>query len=93
MSWLWRLEPKPREKDNLDRPYGIWQCRDGREVLFNHRYEPMWQRMPGVSATPADPTEHVKYTNQTYLYGPGPTTMRQSKAAGRAALRSWGVPV
>jgi hypothetical protein len=92
MPWYRRLESKPRKKHNLDRPYGTWLCRDGREVLFSRRYEPMWQRMPGCSATPADPLERVKPTSQTYLWGPGPTTMRQSIAAGRAALRSWGVP-
>jgi hypothetical protein len=29
-----------------DLPYGKWTCPDGREVLFNRFYEPIWQRHP-----------------------------------------------
>jgi hypothetical protein len=36
-------------------PYGIWICADGREVLFNRAYSPIWQRSPGQLAEPADP--------------------------------------
>ena len=25
-------------------PYGRWRCADGREVLFNRFYEPIWER-------------------------------------------------
>jgi hypothetical protein len=40
-------------------PYGIWICADGREVLFNRAYTPIWQRRPGQTAEPADPSERV----------------------------------
>ena len=28
-------------------PYGIWTCADGREILFNRDYKPIWSRMNG----------------------------------------------
>ena len=31
-------------------PYGIWKCRDGREVIFNREYQPMIQRKDGVDS-------------------------------------------
>jgi hypothetical protein len=40
-------------------PLGRWTCADGREVLFNAFEEPIWQRWPGIKATPADPYERV----------------------------------
>jgi hypothetical protein len=38
-------------------PYGLWTCADGREVLFNRYYHPVYQRYPGQPACPADPVE------------------------------------
>jgi hypothetical protein len=36
--------------------YGKLICADGREVLFNWSYQPIWQRSgPGKTATEADP--------------------------------------
>ena len=85
-------QSKTPRKDNLARPYVTWVDPDGREIMADRRYKPMWQRMPRGSATPATPSEWTQSTRHAYLWGPGPTTMRQSIAAGRAALRSWGVP-
>src|ERR1019366_697539 len=31
-------------------PFGKWTCADGREVLFNRNYKPIWQRYPGQAA-------------------------------------------
>jgi hypothetical protein len=39
-------------------PYGIWYCKDGREVLFNREYQPIAQRKNGVTAF-ADRSEWV----------------------------------
>jgi hypothetical protein len=42
-------------------PYGIWECGDGRQVLFNRAYMPIWQRArAGAAAEPANPDEWVK---------------------------------
>ena len=42
-----------------DYPYGKWTCADGREVLHNRFYEPIWQRRPGSDPEPADAAEWV----------------------------------
>lgn len=51
-----------------DLPYGIWTCADGRQVLFNRRYQPMWQRMPGEQASEANPDERIPFERQEWLY-------------------------
>ena len=44
----------------LDRRlYGRWRCRDGREVLFNRGYRPLWERRPGQPVAIANPKEWV----------------------------------
>ena len=52
-------------------PYGMWTCADGREVLFNRFYEPIWQRYKGAPAERADPTEWVKFIKQSFFYNDG----------------------
>lgn len=48
-------------------PYGMWTCADGREVLFNRHYQPIWQRVNGT-VSPADSTEWVSWTKQHWFY-------------------------
>lgn len=48
-------------------PYGVWRCVDGREVLFNRNYEPLWQRHRGQIAL-ADSREWVDFVSQVYFY-------------------------
>jgi hypothetical protein len=44
-----------------DLPYGIWTTKDGRQVLFNRFYEPLFERAAGeLLAVAANPTEWVK---------------------------------
>src|SRR5690242_3214393 len=54
-------------------PYGVWLCEDGRVVLFNRRYEPIYERpAEGGPVRPADRTEWIcarKY--RRYFYGNG----------------------
>jgi hypothetical protein len=45
----------------------LWRCADGREVLFNRRYKPLWQRLPGCAAAPADPAEPVSFVAQSWF--------------------------
>lgn len=49
-------------------PYGMWTCADGREVLFNREYCPIWQRYPGKPAEKADSDEWVSWVKQQYLF-------------------------
>jgi hypothetical protein len=50
-------------------PYGLWTCVDGREVLFNRDYKPIWQRHSGEAATVADRDEWISYVDQKWFYG------------------------
>jgi hypothetical protein len=72
-------------------PYGCWVCEDGREVLFNRFYEPIWQRRGG-DAKPADCHERVEHARQLWLYSD-----RDGEKAKRtkaiSALSKWGLPV
>ena|SRR5215469_14611719 len=74
-----------------DLPYGIWICPDGRMVLFNRFYEPIWQRYPGRNPEPADPYEWVQWKDQKWLYDDN-VRDKQKTARGEAALAAWGVP-
>lgn len=49
-------------------PYGKWRCADGREVLFNRYYQPMWHRLPGEQASAADPAERVQKKSEEWFY-------------------------
>jgi hypothetical protein len=48
-------------------PYGMWTCQDGREVLFNRQYKPIWQRINGT-VTQADLKEFVHWTKQGWFF-------------------------
>jgi hypothetical protein len=71
------------------RLYGKWRCADGREVLFNRGYTPIWQRYPGKPAERADATKRVKgiVEEAEYYWIDG----RGTNAKGRRLLKEWGV--
>lgn len=84
-------------------PYGRWRCADGREVLFNRAYEPLWSRING-EVVQADPGERVQGIEEQLFFfddadsplwaNPScPSEMRRA-ALARAldALTSWGLP-
>jgi hypothetical protein len=78
-------------------PYGMWTCEDGREVLFNRWYQPIWERYPGKLATAADPNEWVPWSSQEWFFDDANLPWnkheagRRSLARCRAVLREWGV--
>jgi hypothetical protein len=74
----------------LDEPYGVWGCADGRQVMFDRRYHPMWQRSAAGVVTPADPTEWVRFTTQRWLYGPE-TELRDRPGVIADAKAVWGL--
>ena len=51
-------------------PYGLWTCADGREVLFNRGYRPIWSR---VGKGPAQPCafEWVRFRTQEHFFDDG----------------------
>lgn len=78
-------------------PYGKWTCADGREVLFNRDYCPIWQRRPGQPARPAYPFEWVNNIVECEMYFDdgsfrgierGMFTIKRLNAV----LASWGLP-
>jgi hypothetical protein len=53
-------------------PYGKWTCADGRQVLFNRAYRPIWERSPGQPAKPADVEEWVEeLVREEWFYNDG----------------------
>lgn len=73
-------------------PYGRWTCADGREVLFNREYTPIWQRRPGQSAKPAKPGEWVEHVGSEMIYSDSDKE-DVKRAKGAAVLAAWGLPV
>jgi hypothetical protein len=51
-------------------PYGLWTCADGREVLFNRAYRPIWERVNGVTKR-GDEKERVKWVKQKWFFDDG----------------------
>lgn len=49
-------------------PYGKWVCDDGREVLFNRDYQPIYERRPGRASREADSREWVEDIKQTEFF-------------------------
>lgn len=76
-------------------PYGVWRCADGREVLFNRRYNPIWQRHANGLAMLADPYEMVPFVDQEWFFRDSnppwdcPETLRRC----HAVLRAWKLPI
>jgi hypothetical protein len=73
------------------RPYGIWTCADGRQVLFNRDYTPILQRYPGQYCQPADPSEWVNFVEQRWFYNDG-TPRQLIKILVNVVLGDWGLP-
>ncbi len=72
--WAARQEFKRVDPNNPRRvclrstlPYGMWTCADGREILFNRNYQPIWQRIDGVF-TAADRDEWVPWVEQSWFF-------------------------
>jgi hypothetical protein len=68
------IPPEPRRVTLADietmltvLPYGMWTCADGREILFNRNYRPIWQRLPEGTVQHADSNEWVDWTEQGWF--------------------------
>lgn len=74
-------------------PYGLWTCADGREVLFDRRYRPLWTRRPGEAARVADPDERVPHCRQEWFWQDGAAPWQDGKSLARAeaVLAEWQV--
>lgn len=75
-----------------DMPYGVWTCGDGREVVFNRFYEPLFQRWRDTTVQPADPREWVKnIVGQEWFYDDTGSEAKKRRA-GNAVLATWVSP-
>jgi hypothetical protein len=63
-------------------PYGLYICEGGREVIFNFRYAPLWERRDKV-ATPADSAEWEKFLRQEYFVPGKKKEILQAFKSGR----------
>jgi hypothetical protein len=48
-------------------PYGQWTAGDGRVVIFNRRYTPIWERLPDGTVQRANPHEWVRWIEQSWF--------------------------
>src|SRR5215468_6698717 len=69
-------------------PYGLWTCPDGREVLFNRDYAPIWERLPGEPARRADPNERIPWADQVWFYNDGCPPHREWEKGCEAWFRA-----
>jgi hypothetical protein len=77
--------PATREKrQRRSLPYGMWTCANGRELLFNRSYRPIWQRLRGGVVYKADPGEWVPFTEERFLFSDWDAPW--SRACGRKVL-------
>jgi hypothetical protein len=67
-------------------PYGRWMCADGRQVLFDRGYCPIWQWHPDDGASGADRNEWVKFTRAEHFFDDRTAWWRQYE--GMKRLRS-----
>src|SRR5262249_34390848 len=87
---MYQITPKSMEWRAIC-PYGRWVCANGREVLFNRKYQPILERRPGEAPKPADPTEWVHWVLQEYFFHDGTRGPGVLKNVN-AVLTSWGLP-
>lgn len=72
-------------RDLIERlPYGSFSDPDGREVLINRYYQPIWQRLGGQPATRADPVDWLPVRVTQFFYEPGHPPWREEQG------RKWG---
>lgn len=62
-----RPSPADIEKMLAELPYGLWTCADGRIVIFNRRYHPLWHRLPDGTVERANSYEWVKFIEQRWF--------------------------
>lgn len=74
-----------------DIAYGMWTTKDGREVLFNRFYEPIWERRNGAAASRADGTEWVADIVAAVNFYKDGHTEKEKRERGLAVMRRWGV--
>lgn len=74
------------------RPYGMWTCADGREVIFNRRYRPILERRPGQRVRAIAAHQWVPWISQIWFYNEQtPEPVRRQRT--NTVLMEWGLPL
>ncbi len=70
-------------------PYGRYIARDGREILFNRAYQPIWEKLPNGEIRRANPHEWIDWVRQAWLELGSMRYEKSARAAYRKALRDF----
>jgi hypothetical protein len=62
-------------------PYGRWIARDGRVIIFNRGYQPIWERLPNGEILRANGGEWIDWVDQGWF---GLGSVRYEKSAREA---------
>lgn len=110
LGWHWEEKSPSREETQKQRrirlehlwtPYGKWTCADGREVLYNRSYRPIWEKYPGQKAQPANRREWVVFVRQEWFFNDGNPPWswtrrrkeaRETRKRINVILSEWGLP-
>lgn len=74
-------------------PYGIWLTREGREVLFNRDYHPIWHRLAPAPPKEADSGERIAFEDQQWFWKDDNPPWRDRNTLERCGdiLLNWGL--
>jgi hypothetical protein len=89
-----QLEIRNFKPMRLYLPYGKWTCADGREVLFNRDYCPIWERSTTGIGMAIAPDADVRYTHSEHYYDDRSAPYYGNDETLKnclAVLKEWGV--
>lgn len=79
----------------LHLPYGKWKCADGREVLFNRDYCPIWERSSNGIVMPIEPDVYVHHDDSEFYFDDGNAPYYDNNSSTvkncLSVLNDWGV--
>jgi hypothetical protein len=75
-------------------PYGKWICADGKEVLFNRDFQPIWEKSPAEMPRPTDRDAQYEHVKEKWFFGDRDPPWSNERSLRRCleARRAFGVP-
>ena len=88
------LQAQPEAARKILLGYGKWTTRNGREVVYNRRYRPLWERVSsGAPWQRANPREWVREIDgHEWFYNDG-HDKRQKVSRAKSAMQALGIPL
>lgn len=71
-------------------PYGVWTCRDGREIIYDRRYRPIAQRLPGQPPSLVRDHWVTDISSRHWLYDDATPEAEKLRRA-KQILTDWGL--